>query len=143
MNDPLLKHCANLKSFADHIKRRKTFEMDLPCFLLSWLRNLQLIPLTQGRGWWYLSSQADQELFDHIKAIPQIWHPKTFNWSQKGRWSFGSLCCFAATHRWLETLKNVAYLEIIFTNYPSSVVCMKNEMKYSLKLYFSSIFSPL
>ena len=25
----------------------KSFEMDLPCFLLSWLRNLQLIPLTQ------------------------------------------------------------------------------------------------
>ena len=50
MNDPLLKHCANLKSFADHIKRRKTFEMDLPCFLLSWLRNLQLIPLTQSQA---------------------------------------------------------------------------------------------
>ena len=133
--------------------------MDLPCFLLSWLRNLQLIPLTQSHTSWRRRLgipnweekkrvmisffTGSQELFDHIKAIPQIWHPKTFNWSQKGRWSFGSLCCFAATHSRLETLKNIAYLEIIFTNYPSSVVCMKNEMKYSLKLYFSSIFSPL
>ena len=31
-------------------KVRKSFEMDLPCFLLSWLRNLQLIPLTQSQA---------------------------------------------------------------------------------------------
>ena len=128
--------------------------MDLPCFLLSWLRNLQLIPLTQSHTSWRRRLgipnweekkrvmisffTGSQELFDHIKAIPQIWHPKTFNWSQKGRWSFGSLCCFDATHSRLETLKNIAYLEIIFTNYPSSVVCLINEMKYLYFFQFSA-----
>ena len=56
----------------------------LSSFLLSWLRNLQLILrfYQLGRGWWYLqeavlntpsySISKIWELFDHIKAIPQI-----------------------------------------------------------------------
>ena len=126
--------------------------MDLPCFLLSWLRNLQLIPLTQSQA----EDDDDWEEGDDIflyrlsrtfwpyQSHPTNLAPKNLQLEPKRKMKFWkSLLCFAATHRWLESLKNVAYLEIIFTNYPSSVVCMKNEMKNSLKLYFSSIFSPL
>ena len=77
----------------------KSFEMDLPCFLLSWLRNLQLIPLTQvvdeeGDDIFTLQEKerstaatvllpSKEELFDHIKAIPQNLAPKNSELSQK------------------------------------------------------------
>ena len=74
--------------------------MDLPCFLLSWLRNLQLIPLTQvvdeeGDDIFTLQEKErsttaatvlfpwKEELFDHIKAIPQNLAPKNSELSQK------------------------------------------------------------
>ena len=72
--------------------------MDLPCFLLSWLRNLQLIPLTQvvdeeGDDIFTLQEKErstaatvllpwKEELFDHIKAIPQNLSPKNSELSQ-------------------------------------------------------------
>ena len=130
--------------------------MDLPCFLLSWLRNLQLIPLTQSHTSWRRRLgipnweekrvmisffTGSQELFDHIKAIPQIWHPKTFNWSQKGRWSFGSLCCFAATHSRLDSQKCCIFGDNF---YKLSIQCSMyekwNEIFLKIVLFFN--FQP-
>ena len=80
--------------------------MDLPCFLLSWLRNLQLIPLTQSQA----EDDDDWEEGDDIflyspKNFLTISKPSHKSGTQKP--SIGAkkedevleVCCFAAIHR--------------------------------------------